>query len=83
MQKPSYIPKKYIYVARTGNLKAEAVGVVKRGEAFSGFRGGCCFQTAHKIETAVYAAFCLCGSFLVVGDWGVFYAGTAVSACVL
>ena len=74
MQKPSYIPKKYIYVARTGNLKAEAVGVVK---------GGCCFQTAHKIETAVYAAFCLCGSFLVVGDWGVFYAGTAVSACVL
>ena len=27
-QKPSYLPKKYKYSARSGNLKAEAVGVV-------------------------------------------------------
>ena len=29
-QKPSYLPKKYKYSARSGNLKAEAVGVVGR-----------------------------------------------------
>lgn len=36
-QKPSYLPKKYKYSARSGNLKAEAVGGCERGEAFSGF----------------------------------------------
>lgn len=36
-QKPSYLPKKYKYSARSGNLKAEAVGVVKGENAFSGF----------------------------------------------
>ena len=33
-QKPSYLPKKYKYSARSGNLKAEAVGVVKGEKHF-------------------------------------------------
>lgn len=33
-QKPSYLPKKYKYSARSGNLKAEAVGVVKGRSIF-------------------------------------------------
>lgn len=44
-QKPSYLPKKYKYSARTGNLKAEAVGVVKGEKHFPVFEGNLVFNT--------------------------------------
>ena len=83
MQKPSYIPKKYIYVARTGNLKAEAVGVVKGEKHFPVFEGAVVFKPLTKSKPLSTPLFAYAEVFLVVGDWGVFYAGTAVSACVL
>lgn len=58
MQKPSYIPKKYIYVARTGNLKAEAVGVVKGEKHFPVFEGAVVFKPLTKskpLSTPLFA----------------------------
>ena len=57
-QKPSYLPKKYKYSARSGNLKAEAVGVVKGEKHFPVFEGDVVFK-AYKSKP-VYAAVRLC-----------------------
>lgn len=47
-QKPSYLPKKYKYSARSGNLKAEAVGVVKGEKHFPVFEGDVVFKPLTK-----------------------------------
>ena len=57
-QKPSYIPKKYIYAKRTGNLKAEAVGVVKGEKHFPVFEGDVVFKPLTKskpLSTPLFA----------------------------
>lgn len=57
-QKPSYLPKKYKYSARTGNLKAEAVGVVKGEKHFPVFKGNLVFKPLTKskpLSTPLFA----------------------------
>ncbi len=49
-QKPSYLPKKYKYSARSGNLKAEAVGVVKGEKHFPVFEGDVVFKPLTKSD---------------------------------
>ena len=57
-QKPSYLPKKYKYSARSGNLKAEAVGVVKGEKHFPVFEGDVVFKPLTKskpLSTPLFA----------------------------
>ena len=49
-QKPSYLPKKYKYSARSGNLKAEAVGVVKGEKHFPVFEGDVVFKPLKNLN---------------------------------
>ena len=73
--KLTWIPKVYNYAERTGNLKAEAVGVVSGEKHFPVFED----QMVFKPLTIV----CLCRSILVLGDRYLFCPGTFVSACLL
>ena len=57
-QKPSYLPQKYKYSARSGNLKAEAVGVVKGEKHFPVFEGDVVFKPLTKskpLSTPLFA----------------------------
>ena len=57
-QKPSYLPKKYKYSARSGNLKAESVGVVKGEKHFPVFEGDVVFKPLTKskpLSTPLFA----------------------------
>ena len=59
-QKPSYLPKKYKYSARSGNLKAEAVGVVKGEKHFPVFEGDVVFKPLTKSKPLSTPLFALC-----------------------
>ncbi len=57
-QKPSYLPKKYKYSARSGNLKAEAVGVVKGEKHFPVFEGDVVFKPLTPLYNALEIPIC-------------------------
>lgn len=67
-QKPSYLPKKYKYSARSGNLKAEAVGVVKGEKHFPVFEGDVVFKPLTKSKPLSTPLFAYAEVFLVMGD---------------
>lgn len=81
--KLTWIPKVYNYAERTGNLKAEAVGVVSGEKHFPVFEERMVFKPLTKSKPFSTPLFAWCRSILVLGDRYLFCPGTFVSACLL
>ena len=82
-QKLTWIPKVYNYAERTGNLKAEAVGVVSGEKHFPVFEGRMIFKPLTKSKPLSTPLFAYAEVFW---SWVIrtyFCFCTAVSACLL